>query len=241
MNNKKVRIQKWMAQCGIASRRACEHLIALGKVKVNGRPVKLGDKMVPQKDVLSIDGKRIHVSDQNKKYYIMLNKPRGYVTTMKDEKNRKCVADLVKNIPARLYPIGRLDKDSEGLLLMTNDGDFANNVAHPSKHLQKTYRVTVRSNVTDEQVIKMSNGIEIDGKKTLPCNITVLSRSEGRSVMEIGITQGRNRQIRKMCESVCLEVIRLKRIKIGQIKLGMLKIGDWRDLTEREIKMLSVH
>lgn len=235
--NKNIRIQKWMAECGVASRRSCEKLIGEGKVLVNGRRAKLGDRVDPSKDFVSINGKRLSNFD-DKKYYIMLNKPRGYITTMNDERNRKCVADLILNIPARLYPVGRLDKDSEGLLLMTNDGDFANYVSHPSTHLKKTYRVTVRSNVNDDQIIKMSSGVEIDGKMTLPCDIKVLSQSIDRSVLEICIVEGRNRQIRKMCESVCLEVIRLRRIKIGQVKLGMLKSGQWRDLTKSEIKLL---
>ena len=237
MENREIRLQKWMAECGVASRRACEKLIEQGKVKVNGRLSKIGDKINPNKDVVSVNNEKIHVS-KDKKYYVMLNKPRGYITTMKDEKNRKCVADLVKEIPARLFPVGRLDKDSEGLLLMTNDGNFANHISHPSTHVQKTYRVTIRSAVTEEQLVDLTLGMKIDGVKIKPCEVKVLYESKERTVLEFILSEGRNRQIRKMCEKVGLEVIRLRRIKIGQVKLGMLKIGDWRELTAYEKNIL---
>ena len=187
---------------------------------------------------MSIDGERV-VFERKKTYrYIMLNKPRGYVTTMSDELDRKCVTELLDGVDARVYPIGRLDKNSEGLLLFTNDGNFANEIMHPSKHVTKTYRVTVRPDVDDEVLVKLSEGVVIDGRKTLPCTVLVLDKQPGRTVLQMTISEGRNRQIRKMCEAVGLEVARLKRTAVGPIKLGMLKPGTWRDLKPEELRAL---
>ena len=169
----------------------------------------------------------------------MLNKPRGYVTTLEDELGRKCVTELLSGVKERVYPVGRLDRNSEGLLMFTNDGDFANSIMHPSKHISKTYRVTVRPDISDEQLIQMSEGVVIDGKKTMPAVINVLTKEKGRVVLQIVIHEGRNRQVRKMCESVGLEVARLKRTSVGPIKLGMLKPGTWRDLTGEEIRAIK--
>lgn len=233
----KQRIQKIIAQSGFCSRRKAEELISSGRVKVNGRPCKLGDKS-DFKSTITIDGERLAVSAKRELYYIMLNKPRGYVTTMSDELDRKNVSELVSDLPERVYPVGRLDKNSEGLLLFTNDGKFANDIMHPSKHVTKTYRVTVRPPVTDEQLVKMSEGVLIDGKKTLPCVINVLTNESTRVVLQMVIKEGRNRQIRKMCEAVGLEVARLKRNAIGPVKLGMLKPGEYRELTSEELRAL---
>lgn len=233
----KQRIQKIIAQSGFCSRRKAEELISSGRVKVNGRPCKLGDK-ADFKSTITIDGERLAVSVKRELYYIMLNKPRGYVTTMSDELDRKNVSELVSDLPERVYPVGRLDKNSEGLLLFTNDGKFANDIMHPSKHVTKTYRVTVRPPVTDEQLVKMSEGVLIDGKKTLPCVINVLTNESTRVVLQMVIKEGRNRQIRKMCEAVGLEVARLKRNAIGPVKLGMLKPGEYRELTREELRAL---
>ena len=169
----------------------------------------------------------------------MLHKPRGFITTMSDEMDRKCVAELVSDVGVRVYPVGRLDKDSEGLLLLTNDGEFANNMTHPSKHVPKLYRVTVRPGITEEQITQLTSGIMIDGKITLPANVRVVTQEPGRVVLEITICEGRNRQIRKMCEELGLEVARLKRIAIGPIKLGMLEQGKWRNLTPEEVRALK--
>lgn len=234
-----VRLQKYMADCGIASRRKSEEMIADGMVKVNGRIAVIGDKINPASDKVVVKGRRLGSASKQKRWYIMINKPRGYVTTMNDEMGRKCVAELVKDIPARVYPVGRLDRDSEGLLLMTNDGDFANKVTHPSKHVYKVYRVTVRPGINEEQLIKMSSGMVIDGRKTAPAEIHVLQREEGRCVLEIILREGRNRQIRKMCEQLGLEVPRLKRTAIGQVRLGGLKSGSWRELTKDEVHRLQ--
>ncbi|MCI6007372.1 pseudouridine synthase [Oscillospiraceae bacterium LCP25S3_E10] len=243
MNNSKglVRLQKYMADLGIASRRKSEQMIADGMVKVNGRVATIGDKVNPKKDKVTVKGRKIAAGARAKRYYIMLNKPRGYVTTMSDEMGRKCVAELVKDIPARIYPVGRLDRDSEGLLLMTNDGEFANKVTHPSKHVYKVYRVTVRPAINEEQLVEMSSGMVIDGRKTAPAEVRVVQREEGRCVLEIILREGRNRQIRKMCEQLGLEVPRLKRIAVGQVKLGGLKSGAWRELTKDEVHRLQAN
>ena len=185
-----------------------EELIRDGKVWVNGKKASIGDKVDPKRDDVTVNGKKVTVVKQ--KYYIMLNKPRGYVTTMSDELGRKCVAELVSDVGATVYPVGRLDRDSEGMLLLTNDGEFANSVMHPRKHISKIYRVTVRSSVSKEQTEQLENGVLIDGRETLPAEVAVLEKTDARSVLQIKIFEGRNRQIRKMCEEVGLEVIRLK-------------------------------
>lgn len=231
-----VRLQKYMAECGIASRRKSEELIAQGSVKVNGRTASIGDKIDPIKDIIAVNGRRI--AKEKKDYYIMLHKPRGFITTMSDEMGRKCVAELVSDVGARIYPVGRLDRDSEGLLLLTNDGEFANMMMHPKHHVPKTYRVTVRPSITDEQLGAFATGIMIDGRMTAPAEVRVLVKEPGRVVLEIVLREGRNRQIRKMCEELELEVARLKRISMGSVKLGMLPQGKWRELTPEEVNRL---
>ncbi len=233
----KVRIQKLLSDAGYCSRRKAEALIAGGHVKRNGRPVSLGDKATCA-DLITVDGERIDIPRKKQNIYLMMNKPRGYVTTMSDEMNRRCVTDLLEGLDARVYPIGRLDRDSEGLLLFTNDGNFANNIMHPSRHITKTYRVTVRPSISDEQLIALSEGVELDGKMTLPATVIVKSKEPNRVVLLITIKEGRNRQIRRMCEAVGLEVARLRRISIGPIKLGMLKPGTFRELTAEELRAL---
>ena len=233
----KTRIQKIIADSGYCSRRKAESLIATGQVKCNGRPVKLGDK-ADSRDLITVNGERITIPKKKQKLYLMLNKPRGYVTTMSDELDRRCVMDLLEDVPERVYPVGRLDRNSEGLLLLTNDGDFANSIMHPSRHVSKTYRVTVRPDITDQQLVQLSEGVEIDGKPTLPATVNVLTKEPGRVVLLITIKEGRNRQIRRMCEAVGLEVARLRRISIGPLKLGMLKPGTYRELTAEELRAL---
>lgn len=238
MANNEVRLQKFMAEQGVASRRKSEDLIRAGKVKVNGHIAEIGMKINPRKDLVTVGKQKLTNVKNRKMVYIMLNKPRGYVTTVSDEFGRKTVMDLLPDFGCRIYPVGRLDKDSEGLLLLTNDGSFTNCMTHPSHEYAKVYRVTVRPAVNDEILFNLRNGIEIDGRKTAPCEVTVLTEEENRVVLEFILHEGRNRQIRKMCESQGLEVARLKRISIGPIKLGMLKQGDYRELSEQDVKKL---
>ncbi|WP_448900810.1 pseudouridine synthase [Eubacterium sp.] len=237
-NNNEVRLQKFMAEQGVASRRKSEDLIRAGKVKVNGHVAEIGMKINPRKDLVTVGKQKLTNVKNRKKVYVMLNKPRGYVTTVSDELGRKTVMDLLPDFGCRIYPVGRLDKDSEGLLLLTNDGSFTNCMTHPSHEYAKVYRVTVRPSVNDDILYNLRNGIEIDGRMTAPCEVTVLTEQENRVVLEFILHEGRNRQIRKMCESQGLEVARLKRISIGPIKLGMLKQGDYRELSEQDVKKL---
>ncbi len=237
MPRNEIRLQKIIADCGLASRRKAEEWIAAGEVRVNGAVASLGDKADPQKDKITVRGKPLAQAEGY--VYLMLHKPRGYITTMSDEMGRKCVAELVEDVPERIYPVGRLDKDSEGLLLMTNDGAFANALTHPSRHVPKTYRVTVYPSVTEEQLTQMELGMEIEGRKTAPAKVRVLTQEKGRVVLEITLYEGRNRQIRNMCGLLGLEVARLKRLSVGSVKLGMLPPGKWRELTKEEVKRLT--
>ncbi len=236
MADNKIRLQKYLSEAGIASRRKAEEMIRSGAVKVNGAVAQIGDSVDPKKDTVLVKGKK--VIKQGEKRYILLNKPRGYVTTTDDDLGRKCVLELVKDVKERIYPVGRLDRVSEGALIMTNDGAFANAMMHPSKHVPKTYRVTVRPEPTAEQVDILATGVELDGRLTAPADVFVISKEEGRAVLEIVLREGRNRQIRRMCESQNLEVARLRRIAVGPIKLGMLQTGQWRDLTPAEVESL---
>ena len=231
-----VRLQKVLSERGVASRRKAEELIAAGHVKVNGRPAQLGDKVDERKDVIHVRGKKLGAAPQS--VYIALHKPRGYITTMADEKGRKCVEELVRSVGVPVHPIGRLDRESEGLLLFTNDGDFSNAVIHPSTHVPKYYRVTLRKPMTVEQRLQFEEGVMLDGHRTAPCEVRIVSSAPDRCVVEITLYEGRNRQIRRMCESFVLEVIRLSRNAIGKVKLGMLPVGNWRYLTPDEVRNL---
>lgn len=237
MKDNKIRLQKHLSVCGVASRRKAEELILSGKVKVNGHIASIGDKVDPKRDKVTVRGKAVVAV--NEKVYIMLHKPRGFVTTMKDERDRKCVSDLVKDVGVKVFPVGRLDRNSEGLLIMTNDGEFANKLTHPSSHVNKTYRVTVSGQVEEENLIEMREGIVLDGRKTMPCDVFIAERKADRTVLIFIIQEGRNRQIRRMCEAVGLEVLRLKRTEIAGVKLGMLPQGKWRPLNEKEMRHLT--
>mgnify|MGYP000854735263 CR=1 FL=1 len=238
MANSPARIQKVLSEQGVMSRRKAEEAVAQGRVTVNGRPCKIGQTVDPRRDVICLDGQRLVFEKKQKKVTIMLHKPRGVVTTTSDERGRKSVLDLLGDYPYRVYPVGRLDMQSEGLLLLTNDGELANRIMHPSSHLGKTYRVTVRSLVTEEQLIQLSTGVDLDGRPTLPAKVHVLTEEPGRTVLQITIYEGRNRQVRRMCEAVGLEVARLRRTHIGPIKLGMLPPGKFRELTPAELAAL---
>ena len=237
MQNKPERIQKILSEYGILSRRKAEEAVAQGRVLVNGRPCQVGQPVNPKRDSVVLDGKKIEFKKDKKPIVIMLNKPRGIVTTTSDEQGRKSVMDLLGDLPQRVYPVGRLDRNSEGLLLLTNDGDLANTLTHPGGRIGKTYRVTVRSLLLEEQLIALSTGVQIEGdaRPTLPANVHVLSTQPGRSVFALTIYEGRNRQIRKMCEAVGLEVARLRRTAVGPVKLGMLPPGHWRHLSPAEV------
>lgn len=236
MADNKIRLQKFLSEAGVASRRKAEEMIRNGMVKVNGAVAQIGDSVDPKKDTVVVKGKKVRKESNLR--YILLNKPRGYVTTTDDDLGRKCVLELVKDVKERIYPVGRLDRVSEGALILTNDGAFANAMMHPSRHVPKTYRVTVRPDATAEQVDILSTGVELDGRMTAPAEVHVISKEEGRAVLEIVLYEGRNRQIRRMCEAVNLEVARLRRIAVGPIKLGMLQTSEWRDLTPAEVESL---
>lgn len=217
------------------SRRAAEEAIRAGRVSCNGRIASLGETAEPGQDQICLDG--YPVAPQKQKFYLMLHKPRGVVTSMNDEQGRRSVADLVKDVGARVYPVGRLDLDSEGLLLMTNDGDFANRVMHPSHEVSKCYETWVKGSDMDAAVKSLGQPMRIDGYEIRPATVRLLRRiSEQEALLSITIHEGRNRQVRKMCESVGLRVTRLLRVSEGSLHLGDLPSGSWRSLTKEEIK-----
>lgn len=234
-----IRLQKYMADCGIASRRKCEELIEEGNVTVNGVLItELGTKVVPDKDEVCFKGRRIRPSER--KVYILLNKPIGYVTTVSDQFNRDTVLDLVK-VKERIVPVGRLDMYTSGALILTNDGEFVNMVTHPSHEIEKTYTVTIIGIVTKEDVKKLEDGVIIDENyKTKPAKVKILKTDTelNRSRLEIKIHEGKNRQVRKMCEAIGKKVVALHRTKIGNVQVKDLKIGTWRYLTDIEVKSL---
>ena len=234
-----VRLQKYMAECGVASRRKCEEIILSGEVYVNGKSVQeLGTKIDPEKDEVIYKGKKLSVP--NNKVYILLNKPIGYVTTASDQFHRDTVLDLVK-VKERVVPVGRLDMYTSGALILTNDGEFVNIITHPSHEIEKTYTVTVIGIVTKEEVQKLEEGVVIDGEYTTkPAKVKILriDTETNRSRLEIKIHEGKNRQVRKMCEAINKKVVALHRTKIGNIQVKDLKIGTWRYLTNKEIENL---
>lgn len=234
------RLQKYLANQGIASRRKAEEYILEGKVKVNGKVVKeLGTKINIEKDIVEFEGKE--VKREIKKVYVLLNKPIDYVTTVKDQFSRNTVVDLVKNAGENLLPVGRLDMYTSGALILTNDGDFIYHVTHPKHEVEKTYTVTLRGKVTIEEVEKLRNGVTIDEEYlTKPAKVKILKIDEEKNIsrLEIIIHEGKNRQVRKMCEAVGKKVVALHRSKIGNIEVKDLKIGTWRYLTKKEVDML---
>ena len=233
------RIQKVLSELGLCSRRAAEQIILEGRVTLNGRPVQLGDKMDTMKDHLAVDGQTVRIPKKSEYYYYMLHKPRGYVTTMSDERGRKTVVELLEGTPVRVYPIGRLDKDSEGLLLMTNDGDLAYRLTHPKHHVYKTYRARVNGILSMDKAERLRRGVDIGGFVTSKSKVEILKHGDHSTIVEIQIYEGKNRQVRKMFASVGNKVIDLERIAIGDLHLGHLKSGHWRKLTQREIEYLK--
>lgn len=234
------RIQKVLSAQGYCSRRAAELLIQQGRVKVNGHVATIGVKINPAKDVVAVDGNRIYFEKKITKVYYALNKPRGYVTTMSDSHAGKIVTELLKDLDTRVYPVGRLDKDSEGLLLFTNDGDFANLITHPSGNINKLYRVTLSPAPTEQQLIAMATGVKTSEGDTIFASSTrLLNDDPARGVVEVVLNEGKNREIRLMCEALGLEVKRLKRQSIGPIRLGMLQTGQYRELTKEEVNAIK--
>jgi 23S rRNA pseudouridine2605 synthase len=231
------RLQKIIAAAGLTSRRAAEELIAAGKVRVNGAVASLGDKADAARDRITVDGKSLAPPEE--KVYIMLNKPRGYVTTLKDEKGRRTVAELVSEPGVRLYPVGRLDMNSEGLLIMTNDGELAERMMHPRGGVEKCYRTTVTGEDIPAAAEKMKESMLIDGYRTRGARVEIERLTDKGGVLLVTIGEGRNRQVRKMCEQVGLRVTRLCRISEGGLKLGNLRSGEWRELTRAEIARLK--
>ncbi|HIS15987.1 MAG TPA: rRNA pseudouridine synthase [Candidatus Scatomorpha merdavium] len=233
----KERLQKLISSAGLASRRAAEELIKQGRVKVNGETASLGMSADPELDDIRVNGKRLRISGT--RVYIMLNKPRGYVTTLSDEKGRKTVAELVKGAGRRLYPVGRLDLNSEGLLIMTDDGEAANALMHPSHEVGKTYRVTVSGREPEAAVRELEALREVEGEPIRPAQVSFAGETgEGKYMLDVTIHEGRNRQVRKMCAAAGLEVRRLVRIAEGELSLGGLQTGKWRHLTSEELDWL---
>ena len=235
-----MRLQKYMAECGVASRRKCEEYIAAGRVEVNGVTVTEMGVQVEENDVVLFDGKPIQ--PEKRQQYIMLNKPQGVVTTLSDPQGRKTVRDLITDIPERIYPVGRLDYDTEGLLLLTNDGELMQNITHPSKEVEKLYVVRVRGNLTEQALGRLESGVTLDdGHRTSPAKVTLLPDDPahmGQKNLTIAVHEGHNRLVRRMFQAVGTQVVYLRRERIGTLSLGHLKVGTWRHLSEKEVEYL---
>lgn len=233
-----MRLQKFLASCSVASRRGAEALIKQGRIKVNGETVtEMGVKIDEENDIVEFDGKR--VKPDSKMVYVLLNKPVGFVTTVSDDKGRDTVMELVSDIPVRIYPVGRLDYDTEGLLLMTNDGDLTYRITHPKNNVEKTYVAEVTGNISMNTLVALRNGVYLDGVRTAPAKVEVIGATRYGTKLEITIHEGKNRQVRRMFESVGCIVKRLKRTKEAGLILGHVPLGHWRKLTESEVNMLK--
>jgi 23S rRNA pseudouridine2605 synthase len=231
------RLQKLISAAGITSRRASEELILAGRVTVNGVVItELGSKADPAVDTVAVDGKPLTIA--TKKIYILLNKPVGYLTTLDDPEGRPLVTDLLKEISERVYPVGRLDYNTEGLLLLTSDGEWANQMMHPRHEVEKEYHVRVRGKVHRSQLDQLAGGVDIDDRKTAPAKVSLIKEGEQNDWFSITIHEGRNRQIRRMCEAVSLSVVRLRRVRYGMLSMGALKPGEFRFLTDAEVSGL---
>ena len=232
-----MRLQKYLALCGVASRRNAEIMISGGRVTVNGQLVtEMGVQVDEMKDTILVDG--ILVRPETEKHYIAYNKPVGEVTTVRDPEGRATVMDRFRDYPARLFPVGRLDYDSEGLLLLTNDGELMNRLLHPSFEIKKSYLTRVSNNLTDEEASKLRKGVMIDGKLTSPAEVRIVRRDTFSTDLLVTIHEGRNRQVRKMINAVGHQVVRLKRVRFGPVVLGDLPTGMWRKLTDEELSKL---
>lgn len=231
------RLQKVMAHAGVASRRKSEEIIREGRVKVNGETItEMGYKVKPEEDVIEVDGELI---SKEKRVYILLNKPEGYVTTVSDPRGRSTVLDLVGNVKQRVYPVGRLDYNTSGLLLLTNDGELTYILTHPSYEIDKTYFTRVKGEISDQDIKKLESGIQLEDGITAPAKVKLISRDEKISSFELTIHEGRNRQVRRMCEVLGYEVIKLKRIRFGPLNLEGLSPGEYRFLSDKELQILQ--
>lgn len=234
----KERLQKYLAECGIASRRKCEELIMEGHIRVNGNTItEMGMKIDPSIDTIQYNGKAVTLPDNM--LYIMLNKPEGYISTAREQFNRPKVTDLIDIPGVRLYPVGRLDYDSSGLLLLTNDGDVTYSVTHPGHEIDKTYIAEVKGIPGDADINKLRDGIDIGGFVTSPAKISIIGIRKNNALLSISIHEGKNRQVRRMCSTAGHDVIKLKRISIGKLSLGNLKKGEWRHLKKDEVDYLK--
>lgn len=232
-----IKLQKYVADCGLMSRRAAEKEIEAGNFAVNGATATLGMRVDPENDAVTYKGKSV-TQNSGRKVYIMLYKPKGVVTTMSDEKGRKSVKDIV-DVGTRVYPVGRLDLNSEGLLLMTNDGELTNAVTHPSGEIKKVYNVTLKGKVSNEELDRLRATKELDGEKIAPVGVELVARSENNSVVKFTLTEGKNREIRRICEQVGVTVTKLKRIALGPLRLGDMKSGEYRELNSSELRALK--
>jgi len=234
---KEIRLQKFISDSGLMSRRAAEEEIKKGNVSVNGHMAELGMKIDPGRDTVTFKNKRI-VYEKREYTYIMINKPRGYLSSTSDDRGRKCVTDLLTGVDARVYPVGRLDLISEGMLLLTDDGELKNRLTHPSHSLPKIYRVKASGQVNSSQYEILTSPLVIDGYEIKPVEVTIGESDESGTVLKMTLFEGRNRQIRKMCEAAELTVKRLSRVSIGKLKLNNLPVGKWRYLTAEEVEYL---
>ncbi len=236
-----IRIQKFFTDCGVLSRRAAEEEIKTGHVLVNGQPAQIGQKIDPERDTVTYRGKPVTMDTHPHNVYVMLNKPRGYVTTMHDEQGRPCVTKLVEDVPVRIYPVGRLDMDSEGLLLLTNDGELANQLTHPKHEIPKIYHVKIAGVVTQEQLKALGKPMKIDEYVIQPVDVKLISIQSDHCILRMTLFEGRNRQIRKMCRLQKLNILSLRRIAIGKLELGNLAPGQWRYLTRSQVQYLKTN
>ena len=233
----KIRLQKFISDSGLMSRRAAEGEIEKGNVSVNGHVASIGTKIDPKTDLVTYKGKKIKY-EKREYTYIMLNKPRGYLSSTADDRGRKCVTDLLDGVNARVYPVGRLDMISEGMILLTDDGELKNRLTHPKHTIGKVYRVKVGGSVSESQYDILTSPLEIDGYTIMPVEVTITDEDESGTVLKMTLFEGRNRQIRKMCEAAGLTVKRLSRVSIGNLKLDGLSVGKWRYLTDEEVDYL---
>lgn len=234
-----IRLQKYFTDCGALSRRAAENEIAAGRVLVNGTPAAVGQKIDPARDTVEWRGRPLTPPADGARHYLLLNKPRGFVTTLSDEKGRRTVAQLVGDFPARVYPVGRLDMDSDGLLLLTDDGALCALLTHPRHELPRHYRVWVRGEVSAAVLARLGEPFTLDGYTTRPAQITLAEHTADGAVLAVTLFEGRNRQIRRMCAAAGLHVTRLSRVALGDLSLGNLAVGHWRELSAREVAYLK--